>query len=97
MRPEVAPYQLEFRRSVQKQMDRLSDEDANRIAESLERMAELGIGDVKDIGGDYTGRYRLRVGHWRIYFNLDGKMIDVTLLEKRGEAYKKRSRNKRKS
>jgi mRNA-degrading endonuclease RelE of RelBE toxin-antitoxin system len=96
MRPEVAPYQLELRRSVQKQLNHLSDEDANRIAESLERMAELGIGDVKDIGDDYTGRYRLRVGDWRVYFNLDGSIIDVILLEKRGEAYKKRSRNKRK-
>ncbi len=96
MRPEIAPYQLEIRRSVQKQLNHMSDEDAVRLVESLERMAQLGIGDVKDIGDAYTGRYRLRVGDWRVYFNLDGRIIDVTLLEKRGEAYKKRSRNKRK-
>jgi mRNA interferase RelE/StbE len=96
MRPEVAPYQIDIRRTAQKQLDRLSDEDADRIAESLQRMAQLGIGDVKDIGDDYAGRYRLRVGDWRVYFNLEGNIIEVILLEKRGEAYKKRSRNKRK-
>jgi mRNA-degrading endonuclease RelE of RelBE toxin-antitoxin system len=94
MRPELAPYVVEIRRSAQKQLDRLSDEDASRIEEALLRMAELGIGDVKDIGDDYAGRYRMRVGSWRVYFNLDGNVIDVALFEKRGEAYKRRARNK---
>ena len=93
MRPDTAPYLVEVRRGAQKQLARLSDEDANRIVEALFRMAELGIGDVKDIGADYAGKYRLRVGNWRIFFNLDGNVIDVTRLKKRGEAYRLRSRN----
>jgi mRNA-degrading endonuclease RelE of RelBE toxin-antitoxin system len=94
MRRELAPYLVEIRKGAQKQLDRLSDEDTTRIVEALFRMAELGIGDVKDIGDDYAGNYRMRVGSWRIYFNLDGNIIDVALLEKRGKAYTRRSRNK---
>ena len=94
MRPEFAPYTLEIRRNVEKQFDKLSDQDVLRIVEALDRLALLGMGDIKDIGEDYPGRYRFRVGSWRVYFNLDGQVIDVVAIEKRGEAYKKRSRNR---
>ena len=94
MRPEFAPYTLEIRRSVEKQFDKLSDQDTLRIIEALDRLALLGMGDIKDIGEDYPGRYRFRVGSWRVYFNLDEQVIDVVALEKRGEEYKKRSRNR---
>jgi mRNA-degrading endonuclease RelE of RelBE toxin-antitoxin system len=94
VRPEFAPYTVEIRRGLEKQLDQVSDQDALRIVEALERLGIFGIGDVKDVGQDYPGRYRLRVGHWRIYFNVTSRTIDAVALEKRGEAYKRRSRNK---
>ena len=94
MRPEFAPFQLELRAVAVKQLGKLSDLDAERIQGALERMAELGIGDIKDVGDDYPGKFRLRVGKLRIYFDFDDGIIDVKALEKRGEAYKRRSRNK---
>ena len=94
MRPEFAPFQLELRATAVKQLGKLSDLDAERINHALERMAELGIGDIKDVGDDYPGKFRLRVGKLRIYFDLNDKIIDIKALEKRGEAYKRRSRNK---
>jgi mRNA-degrading endonuclease RelE of RelBE toxin-antitoxin system len=92
--PEFAPFTLEIRRNVEKQLDKLSDQDTLRIVEALDRLALLGMGDIKDIGEDYPCRYRFRIGGWRIYFNLDRQVIDVVAIEKRGEAYKKRSRNR---
>jgi mRNA-degrading endonuclease RelE of RelBE toxin-antitoxin system len=56
-----------------------------------------GLGDIKDVGDDMAGAFRLRVGSLRILFDLEAKRILVRSMEKRGEAYKKRSRNKRKS
>jgi mRNA-degrading endonuclease RelE of RelBE toxin-antitoxin system len=94
VRPEFAPYTVEIRRSLEKQLEQISDQDAMRIADALERLGILGMGDVKDVGQDYPGRYRLRVGNLRIYFDVVGRIIVAVALEKRGEAYKRRSRNR---
>jgi mRNA-degrading endonuclease RelE of RelBE toxin-antitoxin system len=47
-----------------------------------------GLGDVKALKGALKGRYRLRVGKWRIFFSLDqpGNVV-VTDVDNRGQAY----------
>lgn len=45
--------------------------DAQRIIRALEGFAASGLGDVKALKGALKGRYRLRVGKWRIFFGLD--------------------------
>ncbi len=52
------------------------------------------IGDVNFLGNGYAGEYRLRVGDLRIFFDvvLPQRIIRVASLEKRGEAYKKKSK-----
>ena len=49
---------------------RLDREAALRILHSLTRYGETGQGDVKHLT-DRAGIYRLRVGNWRIFFDLD--------------------------
>jgi mRNA-degrading endonuclease RelE of RelBE toxin-antitoxin system len=41
--------------------------DAERIIRALETFAAAGYGDVKALKGALKGRYRLRVGKWRIF------------------------------
>ena len=62
--------------------------DAQRIIRALEGFAATGLGDVKALKGALKGRYRLRVGKWRIFFSLDqpGSIV-VTDVDNRGQAY----------
>jgi mRNA-degrading endonuclease RelE of RelBE toxin-antitoxin system len=54
----------------------------------LETLAETGRGDVKALKGPLKGRYRLRVGKWRIFFGLDQPdRIVVSDIDNRGQAY----------
>ncbi len=94
IRPELTPYELGLSKAFQKQLAHLSDQDAERVSLALQRLALEGLGDVKDVGDDMNGAFRLRVGSLRIFLDTEGRRIMVRVLEKRGEAYKRRSRNK---
>jgi mRNA interferase RelE/StbE len=62
--------------------------EAQRIIRALEGFAATGLGDVKVLKGALKGRYRLRVGKWRIFFSLDPPdSIVVTDVDNRGQAY----------
>ena len=62
--------------------------DAQRIIRALDGFAATGLGDVKALKGALKGRYRLRVGKWRIFFSLDQPAtIVVTDVDNRGQAY----------
>jgi mRNA-degrading endonuclease RelE of RelBE toxin-antitoxin system len=58
------------------------------IIRALEGLATSGLGDVKALKGALKGRYRLRVGKWRVFFRLDqpGSVV-VTDVDNRGQAY----------
>ena len=62
--------------------------DAKRIIDALEAFATAGRGDVKALKGALKGRYRLRVGKWRVFFSLDqpGNVV-VADVDNRGQAY----------
>jgi mRNA-degrading endonuclease RelE of RelBE toxin-antitoxin system len=62
--------------------------DAERIVRALEGFAAAGLGDVKALKGALKGRYRLRVGKWRVFFSLDqsGGVL-VADVDNRGQAY----------
>jgi mRNA-degrading endonuclease RelE of RelBE toxin-antitoxin system len=94
VRVELAPLSLEIDRPARKQIAKLSVQNAERLLLALENMALTGEGDVKDVGNDFPGDFRLRVGDLRVYFNVEGRTIRVRAIEKRGEAYKRKSRNR---
>ena len=62
--------------------------DAERVLRAMEGFAAAGLGDVKALKGALRGRYRLRVGKWRVFFSLDqpGNVV-VTEVDNRGQAY----------
>lgn len=60
----------------------------NGLIRALDGFAATGLGDVKALKGALKGRYRLRVGKWRIFFSLDQPAnIVVTDVDNRGQAY----------
>ena len=79
---------LVYKPAAQRELERLDRSDAERIVGTLEVFAATGRGDVKALKGALKGRYRLRVGKWRIFFSLDqpGNLV-VTDVDNRGQAY----------
>jgi mRNA-degrading endonuclease RelE of RelBE toxin-antitoxin system len=56
----------------------------------VERYAATGYGDVRRL--EDRSDYRLRVGDWRVVFDLDqaGRRVIVTALDPRPDAYRRR-------
>ena len=79
---------LVYRPAAQRELNRMDRSDAERIIRALEGFAAAGLGDVKALKGALKGRYRLRVGKWRVFFSLDQpSSVVVTDVDNRGQAY----------
>jgi len=77
-----------YKPAAQRALDRMDRSEAERIIRSLEPFAATGLGDVKALKGALKGRYRLRVGKWRVFFSLDQPgTIVVSDIDNRGQAY----------
>ena len=78
------PAGVELRPAAAKSLRRLSRPDRERILAAIEG---LPAGDVKSLTGR-PGEYRLRVGTWRVLFELaEGDVIVVYRISPRGSAY----------
>ena len=79
---------LVYRPAAQRELAHMVRSDATRIVHALEAFAADGRGDVKALKGALKGRYRLRVGKWRVFFSLDqpGDVV-VTDVDNRSQAY----------
>ena len=65
-------------------LDRITQE---RVIAALERYAATGHGDVKRLQGRFRD-FRLRVGKWRVFFDLDTPGAIVVIgIDNRGQAY----------
>jgi mRNA-degrading endonuclease RelE of RelBE toxin-antitoxin system len=66
---------------------KLDSETAMRILLALTRYGDTGEGDVKMLA-DRNGLYRLRVGKWRLFFDLDSPgTVRIHGIDNRGQAY----------
>ena len=61
---------------------------ARRVGQAVERFAATGAGSVKKLQGIDPPEYRLRVGDYRVRFELDGETIRVLRVRNRREAYR---------
>lgn len=79
--------QFVWQPGAQADLRRLDRDTAMRILHALTRYGGLGEGDVKRLT-DREGLYRLRVGKWRIFFDLDSPdSVRIHGIDNRGEAY----------
>lgn len=72
-----------YSKRAAKAISRINNPFKQNIKEAIEK---LPSGDVKKLQG-YKNSYRLRVGDYRILFDMDGKIEIIDVLP-RGEAYK---------
>ncbi|MEK4418564.1 type II toxin-antitoxin system RelE family toxin [Bacillus sp. FSL K6-0268] len=83
-------YKLIYHKSAVKFIAKQGKEIQKRIAEGLKGLLEIPPeGDIKSIKS-YTDLYRLRVGTFRILFeiNHDEKVIYIQAIRNRGDIYK---------
>lgn len=82
-------WRVEFAPRARRDLHRLDRPVQRRIVEALDRLAagERLSGDVRRLAG--STEYRLRVGDWRVRFELDGDRLLITVVRvlPRGRAY----------
>ncbi len=70
-------WQVVVTRPAERAFRKMPKKDAARVAEALRRMAENPFdGDIVALQGPHKGAFRRRLGHWRLFF-------DVQTVEKR--------------
>lgn len=76
-------YSVEFLPEALKELARL-DKPIQRIIKSkidaLSTNPEILANNIKALKGEYSGKYRLRVGDYRIIYRLQNEIITITII-----------------
>jgi len=79
-------YTIEFKPAAVRDLRRLSPPVAKRVLNKIEGMRDNLAGDVKRLT-QYTPGWRLRVGDWRVLFEVVGSVIVIWRIVHRSAAY----------
>lgn len=80
-------YEIEIRKRAEKDLATLSKSDAQKIADAIFAMEKGLIGNIKKLT-NHTPEYRLRVGDWRVLFEVSINKIIIYRIRHRKEAYR---------
>ncbi len=80
-------YKVELKPRAIKDLKDIPKSDGKKIIEKLKLLEDDIQGDVKKLT-NFTPEYRMRVGDWRILFEVEGEKIIVYRIRHRKEAYR---------
>ena len=80
-------YQIEFKPQALKDLQALSAAESRRIVAKGEALGDDLAGDVKRLT-NFTAEYRLRVGNYRVLFEVEGAKVVIYRVLHRKDAYK---------
>jgi mRNA interferase RelE/StbE len=80
-------YEIEIRPKATKDIAGIPKSDARRITERILAMSDGLTGNVKRLT-NFTPEYRLRVGDWRVLFDVEENKIVIYRILNRKEAYR---------
>jgi mRNA interferase RelE/StbE len=80
--------QIEWTEASLEDMGDLDKGISRRVKQAVERFAETGAGSVKKLQGIDPPEYRLRVGDYRVRFELAGDTVRILRVRNRREAYR---------
>ena len=80
-------YQIEFKPRALKDLQALSAAESRRIVAKVEALGHDLAGDVKRLT-NFTAEYRLRVGNYRVLFEVEGAKVVIYRVLHRKDAYK---------
>ncbi len=75
-------YELRYSKKAMKFLLKQDIKNQKRIVGGIEK---LPLGNIKKLKG--FDAYRLRIGDFRILFDVDGKVIDIINIGNRGQIY----------
>jgi mRNA interferase RelE/StbE len=85
---EVMRYEVELKPRARKDLRRIAKPDAARVVDALEELEDNLAGDVRHLT-DFTPEYRLRVGDYRVLFEIEQtNRVVVYRVRHRREAYR---------
>lgn len=77
--------ELKFTKNAVKQINSLEKANKQRIQAAIHALPD---GNVKKLKG-YSAKYRLRVGEYRIIYDIQGTTLTIGQILPRGDVYKK--------
>jgi len=80
-------YQIEFKPRALKDLKALPGSEHRRIVAKAEALQKDLAGGVKKLT-NFTPEYRLRVGNYRVLFEVDGEKVIIYRVLHRKDAYK---------
>ncbi len=81
-------YDLRFKPRSLKDLKRLPAKHQQRIIEGIERLSKDLAGDVRKLTR-FSPEYRLRVGNYRVLFEIQGSAITIYRIRHRRDVYRK--------
>jgi len=79
---------IRFHPNVRDEVRAVEQKTALSILAAIHRYATTGVGDVKQLSGEFESLLRLRVGDYRILFDETADTITVHRIRNRREAYR---------
>ncbi len=79
-------YKIEIKPRAIKDLKNIDKSDARRIAKKIQQLENDLRGDVKQLT-NYTPEYRLRVGNYRVLFEIEQETVIIYRVKHRKEAY----------
>jgi mRNA interferase RelE/StbE len=79
-------YQITFKPRALKDLARLPGGDRRRTVARIEGLRDTLAGDVKKLT-NFTPEYRLRVGNYRVLFEIEGATVVIYRVLHRKDAY----------
>jgi len=80
-------YRVELKECAVRDLKNLSKKDARRMLEKIETLKDGLSGDVKRLT-NFTPEYRLRVGNFRVLFEIEKGTIVIYGIKHRKESYR---------
>ncbi|HNP82246.1 MAG TPA: type II toxin-antitoxin system RelE/ParE family toxin [Nitrospira sp.] len=80
-------YAIEFKPRAIKDLKVLAPRDRGRVLAKVEALQTGLVGDVKRLT-NFTPEYRLRVGSYRVLFEIEESRLIIYRILPRGEAYR---------
>ena len=80
-------YKIEFKPRSTKDLRTINSDDARKILIKIREMENDLNGDVKR-HTDFEPQYRLRVGNYRVLFNVENNAVVIYRIKHRREVYK---------
>ena len=83
-------YKITFKKSVGKDLKRISKQDAKRVLDRIDAELAENPGRFPVLSGPFAGLRKFRVGNYRIIFVIMGKGVLILRIQKRKDVYRRK-------